>query len=351
MSRRTASVVTAAVLLVVFTAVATLIQVPYVSLSPGPVFNTIGSYEGKELITISGTKTYPVDGNLEMTTVAERGGPFGGMNLVTALRGWVNPDVAVVPREVLYPDQVNSDEVAQENAAAFTSSQSAAVAAALNYLKIPVTTKVLVAVVDDDGPAKGKLEVDDVVVTVDGTTVNQATDVAKAVQAKPVGSKISFVVLRNKVRTTVVVTTAASKSDPSKPVVGITIEESHVGPFDISFGLEDVGGPSAGTMFALGIIDKLTPGKLNNGRNVAGTGTIEPSGKVGPIGGIQQKMVAARDSGALLFLAPADNCNDVAAHVPDGLTVVKVETLTGAVSAVDRWSHAAAGAQVALPSC
>lgn len=351
MSRRTATVVTAAVLLVVFTAVATLIQVPYVSLSPGPVFNTIGSYDGTQLITISGTKTYPVGGSLDMTTVAERGGPFGGMNLVTALRGWVNPDVAVVPREVLYPDQVSSDEVAQENAAAFTSSQSNAVAAALTYLKIPVTTKVMVAVVDNDGPAKGKLEVDDVIVTVDGIPVKQASDVGKAVRAKPVGARISFVVLRNKVRTTVVVTSAASKADPAKPVVGITTEESYVGPFDVTFGLEDVGGPSAGTMFALGIIDKLTPGKLNNGRNIAGTGTIDPAGKVGPIGGIQQKMVAARDSGALLFLAPADNCNDVAGHVPDGLTVVKIETLSAAVTAVDRWSHAAAGAQVALPSC
>ena len=351
MSRRTATVVTAAVLLVVFTAVATWMTVPYVSLSPGPVFNTIGSYDGTALIKISGTKTYPVSGSLDMTTVSERGGPYGGMNLVTALRGWINPDVAVVPREALYPDQVNPDQVQQENAAAFSSSQSAAVAAALNYLKIPVTTKVLVDEVDDKGPSDGKLAVDDVIVSVDGTAVTQAAQVGKAVRAKPIGSRIEFVVVRDKARKVVTVTSEAAPTDPTRPYVGITTKEEYVGPFDITFGLEDVGGPSAGTMFALGIIDKLTPGKLNNGRDVAGTGTIDPAGNVGPIGGIQQKLVAAREAGAGLFLAPAENCGDVVGHIPDGLTVAKIDTLSTAVDAVTRWSRAASGAQVALPSC
>ncbi len=351
MKRRTATVVTAAVLLVVFTAVATLLPVPYVSLSPGPVFNTIGSYDGKALITITGTKTYPVDGTLDMTTVSERGGPFGGMSLVTAVRGWLNPDVAVVPREVLYPDQKNPDEVQQENAAAFSTSQSDAIAASLGYLKIPVTTEVLVGDVATGSPADGRLDIGDVIVSIDGKVVKKADDVFSAIGSQPVGSQVTFIVVRNSKRTTVQVTTAASKTNASKSYVGITPQASYVGPFDITFGLEDVGGPSAGTMFALGIIDKLTPGQLNNGRSVAGTGTIDPDGKVGPIGGIAQKMVAARDAGASLFLAPAENCNDVVGHIPDGLTVVKIDTLAGAANAVDRWSHAASGVQVALPKC
>ena len=89
-------------------------------------------------------------------------------------------------------------------------------------------------------------------------------------------------------------------------------------PFDVKISLDKVGGPSAGMMFALGIVDTVTPGDLTGGKHVAGTGTITPDGAVGPIGGIGQKMVGARSGGATMFLAPAANCDDVVGHIPDG---------------------------------
>jgi PDZ domain-containing protein len=142
--------------------------------------------------------------------------------------------------------------------------------------------------------------------------------------------------------------TRPAADDPQRAVVGIGLGTTFDVPFEVEFGLEDVGGPSAGLMFALGIVDELTPGRLNGGQYVAGTGEISPDGRVGPIGGIQQKLVAARDLGADLFLAPAGNCREVAAATPDGLRVARVETLAEAVGALDALRE---GREASLPTC
>ena len=132
--------------------------------------------------------------------------------------------------------------------------------------------------------------------------------VGAAIRAKPAGTTFAFVVRRDGATVTEQVTSAPGRKDPAVPYVGVVVAVDYQATFPITFGLEDVGGPSAGLMFSLGIVDKLTPGELNGGRFVAGTGTITPEGDVGPIGGIGQKMAGARGQGAELFLAPKDNC-------------------------------------------
>ncbi|MGH3670280.1 MAG: S16 family serine protease, partial [Pseudonocardiaceae bacterium] len=107
-------------------------------------------------------------------------------------------------------------------------------------------------------------------------------------------------------------------------------------PFTTTITLADVGGPSAGLMFALAIVDKLTPGALAGNIFVAGTGTIVPAGQVGSIGGIPLKMISAREAGATVFLVPAGNCAEAVQHVPAGLRLVRVNTLTDAVHALDQ---------------
>jgi PDZ domain-containing protein len=236
--------------------------------------------------------------------------------------------------------------VKKESQVAFTDSQSEAVAAALHHLKIPVTEVVVVSSVEPGAPADGKLEVGDVMVAVDGEVVHTATDVGRIVRSKPVGTAVPMTVRRSGVTTQVTVVTGPKPSAPKTSFLGIATTTTYRGPFPITFGLDDVGGPSAGTMFALGIVDKLTPGELNGGRFVAGTGTIDAAGQVGPIGGIAQKMEGARRAGATLFLAPKDNCGDVVGHVPDGLTVTPMSTLDEAVSRVEGYV-----AGKALPSC
>ncbi len=345
-NRRTVAFVLAAVLLLVGVVVAATLPVPYVRLSPGPTYNTIGSYDGTALITIKDHRTYPTAGNLDMTTVSEAGGPVGRLTLGDALRGWIDQAVEVVPVEQLYPPDANPDQVKKESQVAFTDSQSEAVAAALRHLGIPVTEVVIVTSVEAGAPADGTLKVNDVMLAVAGEVVHTAADVGRLVRSKPVGTPVPMTVRRDGFTTKVTVVTGPKPGAPKTSYLGIATTSTYKGPFPIEFGLEDVGGPSAGTMFALGIVDMLTPGELNGGKYVAGTGTIDAAGTVGPIGGIAQKMEGARRAGATLFLAPKDNCGDVVGHVPDGLTVTPVTTLDDAVGRVEAYV-----AGKTLPSC
>jgi Lon-like protease len=133
-----------------------------------------------------------------------------------------------------------------------------------------------------------------------------------------------------------------------RTVVGVLLRNAFVFPTKVSINAGEVGGPSAGMMFALAVYDKLTPGALTGGAKIAGTGTIDSTGTVGPIGGIQQKLVGAKRGGATWFLAPAGNCDEVVGHIPDGLKVVKVATFTQARDAVEA---IAARQTSSLPPC
>ncbi|AEW94321.1 MULTISPECIES: hypothetical protein [Streptomycetaceae] len=119
---------------------------------------------------------------------------------------------------------------------------------------------------------------------------------------------------------------------------------------NVKLRLADVGGPSAGLMFTLGIIDKIRGdghgGDLTGGRVIAGTGTIDASGAVGAVGGVALKEQAAKRDGATVFLAPRDECTDAKASLPAGLTLVPVADLGGALDALDALSTGRP-----LPSC
>lgn len=326
------------------------IPIPYVMTSPGPVFNTIGEVKNVELISISDTQTYPTEGELNMTTVSEFGGPQQGLDMFQAIWGWISPDRRVVPRESVYPEGETEQENTARNVEAFSTSQSYAIAAAMRYLTQPVNEKVIVTSVGLETPAQDKLRAGDEILSVNGVLMTTPEQVVKAVRSKPIGSELTFSVVRSDAKLDVVVTSsnrqddAATTEDESTiPYIGIGIDISYSANYDIDFGVTGVGGPSAGTMFAIGIIDKLTPGALTQGKVVAGTGTIDPDGNVGDIGGIQQKLIGARDAGAVLFLAPQGNCDDVVGHIPDGLTVASIATLAEAIEAIEDFTS---GAQV-----
>lgn len=318
-------------------AVVVLAPVPYLKFSPGPMFNTIGSVDGVELVQISGTTVYPTSGQLDMTTVTERGGPIGGLTLPEALWGWLDPDQTVAPVSAYYAPDTTADQANQENAADFSSSQSSAIAASLGYLKIAVTTQVLISSVLSTGPANGNLQAGDIAVAVNGKKVSTPTEFAAAVRAGKPGSVGKFDILRDSKPQKVKITLGANPQDPKAGYIGVSASTDFRGPFPIKFGLDNVGGPSAGLMFTLAIIDKLTPENLADGKFVAGTGTISPDGKVGPIGGIAQKMFAARDQGSQLFLAPVGNCKDVLQSAPPELNVAKVATVSDAMDVLTKW--------------
>jgi PDZ domain-containing protein len=147
------------------------------------------------------------------------------------------------------------------------------------------------------------------------------------------GDRVVFVVVRNGKTLTVPLTTVASTdTGPRRAIVGFTPGVGYTSPVKVTIQLNDVGGPSAGLMFTLGIIDKLTPGQETGGEHIAGTGTMDENGNVGAIGGIRQKMAAARADGATIFLVPASNCAEALLQVPEGLRLVKVTDVSDALS-------------------
>ncbi len=337
--------------LLVLLAVAFLLPVPYVKLAPGPTYNVIGVRDEQPVITITGAPTYPVTGDLDMTTVMESGGPRGGLTFVDALSSWVDPNDAVVPRELLYPDDVTGEEVKQRQAALFSTSQSNAIAAAAVYLDRPVNPHVVVSAVYAGTPSDGLLLPGDKIRTVDGVAVQVPTDVSSRIRSAPSGTTFTLGITRTDTagattQQDVAVTSQPNPDDPALPYIGIGVGTYYTSNFQAQFSLEDIGGPSAGLIFTLGIIDLLSPADLVAGRHVAGTGTIAPDGAVGPIGGIRQKLAGARAAGAELFLMPQAHCREAADHIPDGLVVTPVSTLDEAVKAVELFT---AGSQV--PAC
>ncbi|WP_327304648.1 PDZ domain-containing protein [Streptomyces sp. NBC_01298] len=347
MPRRTATMLASTLMLFALLCAGVFMKAPYSEMSPGPTVNTLGDSHGEPVLNISGHKTYPTTGHLNMTTVRVTSADYD-MNLLEAVYGWASGDNIVVPHENLYPDGKTEQESTQENAEEFSQSQESAKVAALKQLGIPVAARVIVASVVKDSPSEGKLHAGDVIKAVDGTPVKAPEDVAKLVTKHKPGEPVVFTIVpaaeaaeaekahREPTGTTKVTIIAGKAEGDGHAVVGIRAGTDHTFPFTIDIKLADVGGPSAGLMFALGIVDKLTPENLTGGKFVAGTGTIDDAGKVGPIGGIQMKTIGARQAGAQYFLTPAENCAAAAGDVPDGLTLVKVSTIDDAVKALEK---------------
>jgi PDZ domain-containing protein len=331
---------------VALAAALTLLPMPYAVLRPGPVLNTLGSAAGTPLITVTGRRTYPTTGVLDLTTLRTLGGPGRKVTLAQVLAGWVDPTVSVVPVQQIFPPDQTQKQTDELNQQLMTSSQESATAAALTALGIDVPTTLAVAGVDPDAPAASVLRPGDVILAVDGRAVPTLSELRERLQALHREERAAITVRRSGSREQVTVRT--SQQD-GRTVLGVFIDPTFRFPFQVKIQIENVGGPSAGLMFALGIIDNLTPGDLTGGQRIAGTGTIAADGTVGRIGGIQQKLVGARRAGARWFLAPAGNCDEVVGHVPDGLRVVRVSTLEQARS--DLQTIAAGTAAAALPSC
>jgi len=328
---------------------AALHPLPYVTYEPGLTVDVLGTNDqGQEIIEVSGHEAYRDDGQLRMTTVyVSQPLPKGSNNLFELMYDWVSDEDAVYPYDAVYREDETVEQNREEGAAEMTSSQDAATAAALEELGYDVTHPAVVGVVPK-APADGKLEDGDVILEVDDQEVEDTQGVADAVVAAPEGEPVDFLVLRDQQRIEVPVT---PEVEDGRPQVGIqlgTVVTPDL-PVDVTINIDEgIGGPSAGLMFSLGIYDTLTPGSLTGGEIVAGTGTLDATGTVGPIGGIQQKIVGARDAGAELFLVPPDNC-DQAVLAPNGdMRLVRAPTMHSARASIEAWvdDHDAD-----LPSC
>ncbi len=335
MPRRALTLLVAGVAVVIAAVVAAVLPVPYVVLSPGPTLNTLGTGPaGKPLIQIEGHQVNPTAGNLNMVTVNFQGGPGDEINIFTALRAWLDPHDAVVPQQEVFGTGQSQQQVEQQDVAQMTDSQADATAAALTQLGIGYKTQVQVVSTEPGMPAARVLRPGDIITAINGTPVHSLAALSKQIRAD--GRRAPAAAHGHTEREDADRSASPSVKSGGHPVIGVVVTVRYKFPFTVNISVGNIGGPSAGLMFALGIMDKLKAENLTGGRFIAGTGEITPGGAVDPIGGIQQKMAGARAKGATVFLAPAGNCADAAGAVPAGMRLIKVSTLAGAVSALGR---------------
>ncbi|MGZ4457312.1 MAG: YlbL family protein [Nocardioides sp.] len=319
---------------------------PYVTYEPGLTLDVLAEDNGHEIIQVQGHRAYRDNGELRMTTVYVSQPKPTKVTLLELMRDWVSDEDAVYPYDAVYQKDVTPEQNQQAGAVDMVSSQDNATAAALHELGYDVKPALEVLSVTKGAPADGHLEVRDILRRIDGKPVHSSDDLTNAVAHLAPGTPLTITVERQGKDVTEQVTPTEVDG---KPRIGIEFGLGYVFPFRVAVKIDpSIGGPSAGLMFSLGIYDTLTPGSLTGGKVVAGTGTIDASGKVGPIGGIQQKIVGARDAGAQLFLVPPDNCKD-ALGAPNGdMRLVKATTMHDAVAAITAWVK---DPHADLPSC
>ena len=304
------------------------LTVPYVAEGPGPTIDTLGEFDGKQVIDISGAPVDPHTGHLNMTTVSI----WSNLTLGEAMRKWFSRDTRLVPAETVFPQDVPQEKIAEQNASAFAASEFNATAAALHYLKHPLDVEVVE--VTDKSPAQNVLKTGDIVLKIDEKSVASPQEVVDTVGAHKPGDEVSILLRRDGKEETHKVTLGTYPGDEKRAYLGVMLGPKPANDLKVDYTLQDIGGPSAGLIFSLAVVDKLSPGELTQGRFVAGTGTINPAGEVGPIGGITHKIAAARDAGAEVFLVPAGNCAEALSANAGDMTLVKVDSLSGAVDAL-----------------
>ncbi|WP_235840492.1 PDZ domain-containing protein [Corynebacterium yudongzhengii] len=304
------------------------LTVPYAAEGQGPMFDTLGEFDGTPVVEIDGTKSEDPDGELHMTTVSVR----ANMTLTQALGRWIFSNDTIVPLEQVVPPNQSPEEVEEANQAAFTMSEAAATVAAMNYLGYE--TEVVVADTIEGSPADGQIEANDIITAVDGEKVTEPSEVQDYVRGQAPGEEIELTVRRGEKEIPVPVVLGESEQEEGVAMVGILMSSQPVEDIDVTYNLQEVGGPSAGMIFSLAVIDKLSPGTLTGDNRVAGTGTIDEDGNVGPIGGIVHKVDAAEDEGIELFLAPSANCTEATSRDHGDMEIAAVDTLDDAINAM-----------------
>ena len=311
---------------------------PYVIDNPGPTYDTLGSVEvgdaTLDLIAISGGEVYETTGEIRLTTVTRSGNPDSLPGWLDVLSGWLDPTRTVIPVDIAYPPGVSVEQNREAAQIDMENSQQEAIAAALAYAGIPFSSTLIVSQALEGGPSEGVLLEDDLIVQAMGTPVHTVTELRDLIAVSGVNTPLDLVVERSGAEIDLQIVPRMSEGATPMPMIGILVSGRYDFPLEIDIALENVGGPSAGLVFALGIVDKLSPDDLTGGGIFAGTGTINARGDVGSVGGIRHKMHGALADGAQWFLAPADNCPDVLGHIPEGLSVIPVATLDDAVDAL-----------------
>jgi Lon-like protease len=296
-------------------------RLPVVALSPGPMEDVLAR------LKVEGSRVYDSEGKLYLTSV----GIDDNVRFYEALLDMANRDVQLVPRAQLYPEEQDSAEIDKENVALMDRSKETATVVALRQVGYKIEPSgVEVTEVVAGAPADGKLRAGDEILAADGHLVDSTDEVRKAITGHKRGERVAFRVERGKGEKNVSVEVQEVEDQPR---VGILLRDLFPElPVKVTIQTQNnIGGPSAGLMFTLSIIDKLTREDLTGGRRIAGTGEIAIDGSVLPVGGVGEKLIAVHRLGVTTFLIPAENCAGVKGQVPDGLRLVKVSKVDDAL--------------------
>lgn len=329
------------VLLAVVAVGAAFVRLPYDTIAPG------NSRQVNDVVLVKGGPSYPPKGQILETTVSvrERVTPY------EILFGWLSPDIDVVSEKKVRgntPPKVYE----QQNVEAMSDSKKVAEAVALQHLGYNVVQGNGASVRDvrPNTPAAAILKPGDIIVAVDGKPISIETQAVDAIHAHKPGDRVTFSVMRGNAAPQTMQTTLTSQG--GQAFLGVVLETSGLQfklPFDINIDSGSVVGPSAGAAFGLELLDNLTPGELTGGGKVAVTGQLYLDGKIGEIGGVAQKAVTVRRSGASVFIVPRNNYKDAKAHAGNHLQVIPVDTFDDALRALGsiKGSNALSFAQAA----
>jgi PDZ domain-containing protein len=295
------------------------VTLPYYEESPGPAKDV------EPLIRIEDHRTFPSGGHFILTSVS-----FSAVNVFEAIAAWLDPHRSVVGESAFIAPGETPEQADRRAVSEMDQSKIDAAAVVLSRL-IDYPTRhghgVLVEATDPDLPAWNHLFPGDVIVSVAGRPTPDVPSLNKVARDLKAGQEVRFELLVDGNRETVRLAPMHVEGE-SEPKFGFVPLPAF--PFPVTISSGDIGGPSAGMMWALGLYDLLTPGDLTGGETVAGTGVIGLDGRVGPIGGVQQKILAAEQAGARAFLVPQGNLSE-ARGVADDIKLVSVERLGDAL--------------------
>ncbi|MGC0249619.1 YlbL family protein [Pseudactinotalea sp. Z1748] len=341
-----------------------VLPLPYAVQGAGPTFNTLAGHQPADqgdsnevgdgeptLISIEGGRAHPAAGELRLTTVVTSGGPGYPVRAANVIVGFWSSNQMVQPLEAAIDPDLTQEQRDQLAAQQMITSQEHATVAALTDVGFEVPAVLEVVDAAPGTGAEGVVAEGDLILGIQApgeqvAHVETYADLSVPLLATPPGEEMRLLVERDGQEVTLPIITTDDGRGRSQ--LGIFLNADFDMPVEVSIAIDNVGGPSAGLMFALGIIDVLTPEDLTGGHSIAGTGTISLDGRVGPIGGVGLKMIGAVDDGADYFLTPVLNCSEVVGHIPTGLQVIAVDTLEQARSAVE---SIAAGDTDELPGC
>ncbi|MDV6014576.1 PDZ domain-containing protein [Haloechinothrix sp. LS1_15] len=339
--------VCSALLVAVFGAVGATVSVPYVALGPGPIYDTLGEIDDEPVISVRDDDgeivedlVYDTTGSASLTTVSVA----DDVTMFNALARWVSGQFALAPREQYFRPGLTEEEIQEENIAQFEHSQDSAEVAALRLLGYP--TGVYVQEVLPDEPAEDIVPPGAELLAVDGTELDSIHEVHDVLADRGPGEVVELDYRDEDGQEHSDTLELGAREDREQGFMGVTLTERAEVDFTIDIELADVGGPSAGIMFAVAIVDRMTEEDLLDGEHVAGSGEIAVTGEVGPIGGIGFKVDAARDAGVDAFLVPEQNCPEAVAADAGDMTLISVGTLEETIDALEAYT---AGGDV--PTC